>query len=138
MITFNSYTDFDLNQKKKHKDWLSFVIKNENFNQGDLAFVFCNDSFLLDLNLKFLSHDTLTDVITFNYNVGRQINGDICISCDRVAENANKYKTVFSEEIARVMVHGVLHLCGYKDSTEQEKIEIRAKENFYLSELFNR
>lgn len=138
MITFNSYTDFDLNQKKKHKDWLGSVIKNENFNQGDLAFVFCNDSFLLDLNLKFLSHDTLTDVITFNYNVGRQINGDICISCDRVAENANKYKTVFSEEIARVMVHGVLHLCGYKDSTEQEKIEIRAKENFYLSELFNR
>jgi rRNA maturation RNase YbeY len=138
MITFNSYTDFDLNQKKKHKDWLSFVIKNENFNQGDLAFVFCNDSYLLDLNLKFLNHDTLTDVITFNYNIGRQINGDICISCDRVAENAIKYKTVFSEEIARVMVHGVLHLCGYKDSTEQEKIEIRAKENFYLSELFNR
>lgn len=138
MITFNSYTDFDLNQKKKHKDWLSFVIKNENFNQGDLAFVFCNDSYLLDLNLKFLNHDTLTDVITFNYNVGRQINGDICISCDRVAENAIKYKTVFSEEIARVMVHGVLHLCGYKDSTEQQKIEIRAKENFYLSELFNR
>ena len=86
---------------------------------------------------KFLNHDTLTDVITFNYNIGRQINGDICISCDRVAENASKYKTVFSEEIARVMVHGVLHLCGYKDSTEQEKIEIRAKENFYLSELFN-
>ena len=138
MITFNSYTDFDLNQKKKHKDWLSFVIKNENFNQGDLAFVFCNDSYLLDLNLKFLNHDTLTDVITFNYNVGRQINGDSCISCDRVAENASKYKTVFSEEIARVMVHGVLHLCGYKDSTEQQKIEIRAKENFYLSELFNR
>lgn len=138
MITFNSYTDFDLNQKKKHKDWLSFVIKNENFNQGDLAFVFCNDSYLLDLNLKFLNHDTLTDVITFNYNVGRQINGDICISCDRVAENAIKYKTVFSQEIARVMVHGVLHLCGYKDSTEQQKIEIRAKENFYLSELFNR
>jgi rRNA maturation RNase YbeY len=138
MITFNSYTDFDLNQKKKHKDWLSFVIKNENFNQGDLAFVFCNDSYLLDLNLKFLNHDTLTDVITFNYNIGRQINGDICISCDRVAENAIKYKTVFSEEIARVMAHGVLHLCGYKDSTEQEKIEIRAKENFYLSELFNR
>lgn len=138
MITFNSYTDFDLNQKKKHKDWLSFVIKNENFNQGDLAFVFCNDSYLLDLNLKFLNHNTLTDVITFNYNVGRQINGDICISCDRVAENAIKYKTVFSEEIARVMVHGVLHLCGYKDSTEQQKIEIRAKENFYLSELFNR
>ena len=138
MITFNSYTDFDLNQKKKHKDWLSFVIKNENFNQGDLAFVFCNDSYLLDLNLKFLNHDTLTDVITFNYNVGRQINGDICISFDRVAENASKYKTVFSEEIARVMVHGVLHLCGYKDSTEQQKIEIRAKENFYLSELFNR
>ena len=138
MITFNSYTDFDLNQKKKHKDWLSFVIKNENFNQGDLAFVFCNDSYLLDLNLKFLNHDTLTDVITFNYNIGRQINGDICISCERVAENASKYKTVFSEEIARVMVHGVLHLCGYKDSTEQEKIEIRAKENFYLFELFNR
>ena len=138
MITFNSYTDFDLNQKKKHKDWLSFVIKNESFNQGDLAFVFCNDSYLLDLNLKFLNHNTLTDVITFNYNVGRQINGDICISCDRVAENASKYKTVFSEEIARVMVHGVLHLCGYKDSTGQEKIEIRAKENFYLSELFNR
>ena len=75
------------------------MITNENFNQGDLAFVFCNDSYLFDLNLKFLSHSTLTDVITFNYNVGRQINGDICISCDRVAENAIKYKTAFSEKL---------------------------------------
>ena len=137
MITFNSYTDFNLKQKKKHKGWLRFVINNENFRQGDLAFVFCDDSYLLNLNTEFLNHDTLTDVITFDYNIGRQINGDIFISCDRVMENSFRFKTAFSEEIARVMVHGVLHLCGYKDSTEHEKNEMRVKENFYLSVLFN-
>ena len=101
------------------------------------SFVFCDDAYLHSLNLKFLGHDYFTDILTFNYNVGSEVNGDICISVERVKENALEYDTSFERELARVLVHGVLHLCGHKDLTQAQKLDMRTKENFYLSSLFS-
>jgi len=137
MITFNSLTNFDFKNKLRYKKWLSSVIDYENFKEGALDFIFCDDLYLHGLNLKFLNHDTLTDILTFDYNEGNEVNAEIYISHERVAENAKKFKTSFSEELARVLVHGILHLCGYCDSTNEEKKEIRQKEDFYLSKLFS-
>lgn len=137
MINFDSQTDFDLKNEPDHAAWLSSVIKSEKHKEGELTIVFCNDTYLHALNFKFLGHDYFTDILTFNYNVGSEINGDICISIDRVKENALKYKTSFERELARVLVHGILHLCGYNDLTQDQKTDMRTKENFYLSSLFS-
>lgn len=137
MINFDSHTDFELKNKQDYADWLSSVIKIEKHKEGELTVVFCDDAYLHSLNLKFLGHDYLTDILTFNYNVGGEINGDICISIDRVKENALKYNNTFERELARVLVHGVLHLCGYKDQTQAQKSDMRTKENFYLSSFFS-
>ena len=98
----------------------------------DLSFVFCDDMDLLDKNSKYLNLDTLTDILTFDYSENNNISGDIYISIDRVKENAKTYKVTFENELNRVMIHGVLHLLGYKDESEKEKGIIRAKEDFYL------
>ena len=137
MINFDNHTDFDLKNELDHAAWLSSVIKSENHKEGDLTVVFCDDAYLHSLNLKFLGHDYFTDILTFNYNVGSEVNGDICISVERVKENALEYDTSFERELARVLVHGVLHLCGHKDLTQAQKLDMRTKENFYLSSLFN-
>ena len=117
------------------------VIRKEKKKAGDINFIFCNDKLLLSLNKKFLKHDTLTDILTFQYGspVGRdlksrptEVSGDIFISIPRVKENAKKYKATFENELLRVMIHGVLHLCGYKDKTKDEKKEMRTRENYYL------
>ena len=100
---------------------------------GDISIIFCSDNYILDINQRFLQHDYFTDIITFDYSEGRRISGDLFISVDSVRENAVEYGTEFSDELHRVIVHGILHLIGYDDHTDEEIKEMRAKENYYLS-----
>ncbi len=135
MIHFNFETDFDLENQKKITEWVKKTIQNEEYKFEEISYIFCNDKYLLDLNVNYLDHDTLTDIISFDYSVGKIISGDIFISIERVKENAIKFNTGFKEELHRVIIHGILHYCGYKDKTIQEKEEMRSKENYYLSLL---
>ncbi len=118
---------------KNSNDWLEKVINNEKKKIGEIVFVFCNDSYLLEKNIQFLKHDTLTDVITFDYCEGNQISGDIFISIERVKINSEIFEVSFLNELYRVMVHGLLHLLGYKDKTKYDAKLMRSKEDFYLS-----
>lgn len=108
------------------------VFLSEGFVCGDISVIFCSDNYLLDKNIQYLGKDYLTDIITFNYNQLKRISGDLFISIDRVRENATINQVSFDEELIRVVIHGVLHLVGYNDSNEKERILIREKENFYL------
>ena len=117
--------------------WLSNVIKEEGKEIGELVYVLCKDEYLLEKNIQFLNHDTLTDVITFDYCENDLINGDILISTDRVKENAKTYKVNYLTELHRVMVHGLLHLLGYKDKKEKDAKTMREKENYYLNKIIN-
>ena len=120
---------------KNTANWLKKVVASEHKKIGEIVFVFCNDNYLLRKNIEFLKHDTLTDVITFNYCDAEQISGDILISVERVRENSKIFKTKFSIELNRVMVHGLLHLLGYDDKTQPDTKIMRAKEEFYLSNI---
>jgi len=135
MIHFNSETHFTLDNQDIIKEWISNVILSENFKEGDINYVFCDDEYLHKLNLEFLSHDTLTDIISFDYSLGKIIHGDVFVSIDRVKENAQIFSTLFLSELNRMLVHGVLHYCGYKDKTEEDKKTMRSKEDFYLAQL---
>ena len=132
MINFTSNTNFQLRNKAVLKSSIKKVVEKEGWQMKDLSFVFCDDMDLLDKNRKYLNLDTLTDILTFDYSENKNISGDIYISIDRVKENAKTYKVTFENELNRVMIHGVLHLLGYKDESEKEKGIIRAKEDFYL------
>ena len=132
MINFTSNTNFRLRNKVALKNWIKKVVENEGGQMNDLSFVFCDDMDLLDKNSKYLNLDTLTDILTFDYSENNNISGDIYISIDRVKENARTYKVTFENELDRVMIHGVLHLLGYKDETEKEQKIMREKEDFYL------
>ena len=126
--------DFDLPQREQIIDWVKTTITAEACQLTSLNFIFCPDTYLHKINLEYLDHDTLTDVITFPYTAeGEPIEGDIYISIDRIKENANKFKVPFLKELKRVMIHGVLHLCGYGDKSEEEGKIMRTKENFYLA-----
>jgi rRNA maturation RNase YbeY len=105
------------------------VILSENKKEGDINYIFCDDDFLLDINQQYLDHDTLTDIISFDYSVGNELHGDIFISTERVAENAQDFGVSFSEELLRVLSHGVLHYCGYKDKSETDELLMRSKED---------
>lgn len=118
---------------KNRENWLNEVIHTEGKELGEIVFVFCNDSYLLQKNIQFLKHNTLTDVISFDYCKGNKISGDVLISIDRVKENAKIFDVSFLNELERVMVHGLLHLLGYKDKTKADINIMRSKENFYLS-----
>ena len=118
---------------KKKIDWLKKIIASEKKQLGDIVFVFCSDAYLLEKNIEFLKHNTLTDVITFDYCKNDEISGDILISLDRVKENSKIFKVNFFNELDRVMVHGLLHLLGYKDKTKKDSKLMKSKENFYLS-----
>jgi len=133
MINFNSQNDFKLEQEKVKSTWISNTIKEEKRKAGDIDFVFCTDDFLYDINLKFLDHDTLTDIISFDYSVGKELHGEIYISTDRVKENAEDLGNTFKDELDRVIIHGILHLCGYKDRSEADQDQMRAKEDYYLN-----
>ncbi|MDA8731266.1 rRNA maturation RNase YbeY [Flavobacteriaceae bacterium] len=129
MITFNSETSFTLKNQKKLVKWISDVISSEGFQVGEINYIFCNDSYLNKINQEFLNHDTFTDIISFDYTLGKEVGGDIFISIERVLENAEKFNEVFENELYRVMIHGVLHFMGYKDKTKKEKTLMRTKED---------
>jgi rRNA maturation RNase YbeY len=128
MISFNYETDFELHNETDFSKWLSAVILSENKKEGEINYIFCDDDYLLEINQQYLDHDTLTDIISFDYSVGNEINGDIFVSIERVKENASDYKVTFQEEIQRVLVHGILHYCGYKDKTDSDELLMRSKE----------
>lgn len=139
MINFINTTALDIPNKTVLKKWLSSIINQEKHVEGELNFLFCDDDYLFKLNVEFLAHHTLTDILTFDYTVGAQVFADICISIDRVEDNAADHQTTVLNELHRVMAHGVLHLCGYKDGTKGEKKQMRKIEDKYLSQLkFNR
>jgi rRNA maturation RNase YbeY len=135
MISFDAQNEFMIERPLEWVSWLEVVVVQEGFTLGELCFVFCSDEYLVDLNQKFLSHDTLTDIITFDYNVGKTINGEVYISTERVAENCVQYKAPMTHELARVVVHGVLHLCGYKDKSEEELALMRQREDYWISKF---
>ena len=123
---------FNLKQKAKLKAWIETIIKKEKMSLGNLNYSFTSDESLLKINIEYLKHNTYTDIITFNYNEGKEISGDIFISIERVKENANKFEVSFEEELHRVMIHGVLHLSGYKDKSKADSDLMRKKENASL------
>lgn len=129
MISFFSETSFEIENVKTVESWIERVVKLEELEVGDLSFVFCDDAYLHKLNVQFLDHDTLTDILTFDYTVGKQINGEIYISEERVRDNAGDFNVDFIDELHRVIIHGVLHLCGYKDKTASEEVKMRELEN---------
>ena len=129
MIEFYSETDFNIEDTKALSRWISEIILNENHELGDLTYVFCDDAYLHKLNVQFLNHDTLTDIISFDNSLGKQIHGEIYISVERVKENAGAYQVAFLEELHRVIIHGVLHFCGYKDKTKKQQETMSCKEN---------
>ena len=115
------------------RDWLKSVIISEAKIPGEVQYVFCDDKQLLDINMQYLNHDTLTDIITFpSSNNNNIISGEIYISIERVKENSKELNTNFSQEIQRVIVHGILHLIGYDDHSSSDKIQMRSKEDYYL------
>ncbi len=133
MINFYSETNFNLAQESDISQWISDIISLEGYEEGEVSYIFCDDAYLLELNIQFLDHDTLTDIISFDNTVGKQINGDIYISVERVKENAAEYNNSFTDELHRVIIHGILHYCGYKDKTDEEAKIMRAKEEASLS-----
>ncbi|MCC8359536.1 rRNA maturation RNase YbeY [Salinimicrobium sediminilitoris] len=128
IINFYSENDFELERVSSYESWVKNVISTEGKKTGEISFVFCDDEYLLEINQKYLDHDTYTDIISFDASVGNILNGDIFISTERVSENADSYEVKFSEELKRVIIHGVLHLCGYKDKTPEEEKIMREKE----------
>ena len=133
MILFNSLNDFNLRQKLLYKRWLKELAALEGYKIGDINYIFCDDEYLLGVNQQYLQHDTYTDIITVDYVEGKILNGDIYISTERVRENARIYQVDFENELKRVLSHGVLHLCGYKDKTDADAAQMREKENFAIS-----
>ena len=118
---------------KNYTGWIKKVVHSEKKIVGDIIFIFCNDDYLLEKNIQFLNHHTLTDVITFDYCEDKKISGDILISIDRVIENAKLFNVTFLKELDRVMVHGLLHLLGYNDKTKKDSKLMRIKEDFYIN-----
>ncbi|WP_431157068.1 rRNA maturation RNase YbeY [Winogradskyella poriferorum] len=133
MVNYNYEADFNLVDEDKLTNWILDAIKKEGYKIGDINYIFCTDEYLHKLNVEFLNHDTLTDIISFDYTVGKIIQGDIYISIDRVRDNAIDYGVAFKDELLRVMIHGVLHFCGYKDKTPDESKVMRAKEEYYMA-----
>jgi rRNA maturation RNase YbeY len=135
MIQFNYETAFKLKNEKQISNWISKVITKYGFTEGEINYIFCNDEYLLKLNVEFLNHDTLTDIISFDYTLGSQISGDIFISIERVQENAVELSQTLENELHRVIIHGVLHYLGYKDKTSAQKQLMRAEEDKCLELL---
>lgn len=133
MVSFEYNCEMPLRLSLKHKVWLQQVVHKEGKVTGDISYVFCDDAYMLQQNNAFLQHDTYTDIITFDECVGDVISGSILISADRVAENASKFGKTFENELLRVVVHGTLHLCGYKDKSESEAKLMRQKEDESLA-----
>jgi probable rRNA maturation factor len=138
MISFSVVeTRYNLKNKLKVRNWVKSILETEGKLPGDITYVFCNDEFLGSMNEKYLKHNTLTDIITFDYSEKGKLSGDIFISIERVMENAGSFNTTLNQELGRVMAHGVLHLSGYRDKTPEDKKMMRGKEDFYLATFPN-
>ncbi len=138
MGEINLFTEdiiYEYQEIHKLKNWIISVIKSENYELENLNVIFTSDNYLLEMNKNYLNHDYFTDVITFDYVENNKLSGDIFISIDRVGENAKNYKVNFLHELNRIIVHGLLHLLGYKDKTKTEKKIMTSKENFYLDKI---
>lgn len=128
MISFNYETDFELGNETLFSNWIAKIIESENRLEGEINYIFCDDDYLHKINLQYLNHDTLTDIISFDYSEGNFLQGDIFISIERVQDNATDFNISLLEELKRVMAHGILHYCGYKDKSAEEKKIMRQKE----------
>jgi len=128
MINFHYETDFLIDKPAQYSSWIEDIISSESKNSGEVNYIFCDDDYLFKLNVDYLDHDTLTDIISFDYSDHTTIQGDIFISIERVQENAEQYNVSLENELRRVMAHGILHYCGYKDKTEEDSKIMRQKE----------
>ncbi len=128
MINFHYETDFELSNEADYASWISSILASEAKELGELNYIFCDDDYLHKINVEYLNHDTLTDIISFDYTEGSIVSGDIFISTERVAENAKDFNVMFHVELLRVMAHGVLHYCGYKDKSDADADVMRTKE----------
>src|SRR3970282_2396994 len=133
MINFNYESEFSLDNEESVATWISEVIVSESKKEGEINYIFCDDEYLHKINLEYLNHDNLTDIISFDYCVGNEINGDIFISVERVQDNANDFEVSFEAELRRVMVHGVLHYWGFKEKGEEDEILLRSREDEKLA-----
>ncbi|HET7819648.1 MAG TPA: rRNA maturation RNase YbeY [Bacteroidia bacterium] len=131
ILFFSKGIRFSISNKSRISKTIQNLIKNEKKKEGDISFTFCSDSFLLDINKKFLRHNTLTDIITFQYPADK-LSGEIFISIPRVRENAKKFNVSIQQELYRVIIHGVLHLCGYTDKNNSDKVLMSKREDYYL------
>ena len=129
MISFNYETDFTLSNEAHYEEWISRIIDSEGFDEGEINYIFCDDDYLHKINVDYLDHDTLTDIISFDYTEGNLLQGDIFVSVERVRENANDFNVAFEDEIKRVLSHGILHYCGYKDKSPEDELLMRSKED---------
>lgn len=129
MINYNYESDFTLDNETIFSKWIKAVITSEAYVLGEINYIFCDDDYLHKINVEFLNHDTLTDIITFDNTVGKTIYSDIFISIERVIDNASDFDVSFEDELKRVVIHGVLHLCGFKDKSQEDTVIMRSKEN---------
>ena len=129
MINFNYETDFNLDNEEAIITWLGNVIESEDKKEGEINYILCDDEYLHKINVEYLNHDTLTDIISFDYSLGSELHGDIFVSIERVRDNAVDFKVPFKEELKRVLVHGILHYCGYKDKGDADELLMRSKED---------
>ena len=128
MISFNYESDFSLEQEEVYASWIETIVESENKILGEISYIFCDDEYLHSINMQYLNHDTLTDIISFDYTEGDIISGDIFVSIERVEDNAKDFNVSFDEELKRVLAHGVLHYCGYKDKSDEDALLMRTKE----------
>lgn len=137
MIYFFSQNNFNIKKKKKIGYWILNTIKKENYKVKYINIIFCSDKYLLTLNNKFLKHNYYTDIITFDYSNNQMIQGELYLSIDRIYSNSRLFKISFSKELHRIIIHGVLHLCGYQDKSIEKRKIMTYKENLYLNNLYN-
>lgn len=128
MTSYNYELDFQLDNEENYSFWIENVVNSENKVLGEVNYIFCDDDYLLEINKQYLNHDYFTDIISFDYTEGNLISGDIFISIDRVKENASYFNVSFEDELKRVIIHGILHYCGYKDKSSAEAEMMRSKE----------
>ncbi len=137
-ITYQSQdTNFSLKNRRLISQWIKTVIAKHNKQLGNVSYIFCSNSFILDLNQKYLNHNYFTDIITFDYCSDNIIEGDIFISVDTVKDNSTRFNTIFNDELLRVIIHGVLHLIGFNDKTTKQQKQMRSMEDEALSIYYN-
>ena len=133
MIKFNYQTPYAVKNAEKVKQWLTDSIQHLDKIEGEINYVFCTNAYILEINKNYLQHHYTTDIITFDYTEGKRLNAEIYISIDEVRENAKRFDTTLKNELHRVIIHGILHLAGFKDKTDHEQQQMRNKEDYYLS-----